>query len=324
MRSTDLKDRVIGRWRGILPSLGLSDSYLSGKHGPCPFCGGKDRFRFADVKGMGTWYCSQCGDAGRSGYGGTGWDLVMKLHKCVFLDAKKLIEPLIDSAPIIMPRAADMSETNQRYLGLWKSADRLNGSDPASRYLAARGIRFDTYPSQLRFMGSMPYMHKTGELRKTFHPAMLAMFVAPDLETRTLHITYLDNDGHKASLDPARKMAPGPVPRGGAVRLAHSAETLGIAEGIETALSAMLLDGIPVWSALNASAMLNWEPPANVKNVIVYADNDFSFTGQSAAFSLAHKLTMNHFKVEVRLPDIAYAGDKGADWNDALLAGCAS
>lgn len=318
MRNSNLSDRVIGRWRGLLPSLGLSASYLSGKHGPCPFCAGKDRWRFADAKGMGTWYCSQCGDSARSGYGGTGWDLVMRLNKCTFFEAKKLVEPYIETAPIILPKAADYTITQTRYMGLWKSGDPLDGEDLASRYLANRGISFIEYPKQLRFLGTTPYTHSDKKI--SYHPAMLALFVGPDRESRTLHVTYLDQDGRKADLEPARKLAPGPVPKGGAVRLAASAETMGVAEGIETALSAMILDGVPVWSALSAGALLNWQPPPGARNVIVYGDTDASFTGQSAAYSLAHKLRTEGYAVDVRLPPLEVGGAKGADWNDVLRA----
>lgn len=41
----------------------------NGRHGPCPKCGGKDRFRLDDLDGRGTWICSQCGN-------GDGLDLV--------------------------------------------------------------------------------------------------------------------------------------------------------------------------------------------------------------------------------------------------------
>jgi len=40
---------------------------------PCPICGGKDRFRFDDKRGEGTYYCGQCG-------AGTGIILLRKLH----------------------------------------------------------------------------------------------------------------------------------------------------------------------------------------------------------------------------------------------------
>lgn len=52
-----------GRWRDTLEGYGCH--LPSGrKHGPCPMCGGKDRFRFDDKDGRGTWFCSHCGSAG--------------------------------------------------------------------------------------------------------------------------------------------------------------------------------------------------------------------------------------------------------------------
>lgn len=47
-----------GRWLSILNGLGLS--ICGHKHQPCPVCGGKDRFRFDDKDGRGTWFCNQC------------------------------------------------------------------------------------------------------------------------------------------------------------------------------------------------------------------------------------------------------------------------
>jgi phage/plasmid primase-like uncharacterized protein len=48
-----------GQWKNILESYGAK--LPSGRHhGPCPVCGGKDRFRFDDKNGRGTWFCSQC------------------------------------------------------------------------------------------------------------------------------------------------------------------------------------------------------------------------------------------------------------------------
>ena len=52
-------DQFLGQWRLVLNNYGCQ---LPGgsKHGPCPVCGGKDRFRFDDKNGRGTWFCSQC------------------------------------------------------------------------------------------------------------------------------------------------------------------------------------------------------------------------------------------------------------------------
>ncbi len=52
-------DQFHGQWQTVLNNYGCQ--LPSGrKHGPCPVCGGKDRFRFDDKNGRGTWFCSQC------------------------------------------------------------------------------------------------------------------------------------------------------------------------------------------------------------------------------------------------------------------------
>ena len=47
----DVRHVAQGRWRSILAVLGADEKTLSGKHGPCPMCGGRDRFRFDDKEG---------------------------------------------------------------------------------------------------------------------------------------------------------------------------------------------------------------------------------------------------------------------------------
>src|SRR5438045_2150071 len=54
-------ERARNRWREILPQLGIDSRFLTNKHGPCPLCGGKDRFRFDDKDGEGSYICGQCG-----------------------------------------------------------------------------------------------------------------------------------------------------------------------------------------------------------------------------------------------------------------------
>ena len=73
----DVKVQANGRWRDILPSLGIDRSYLTGKHTACPICReGKNRFRFTDWRGDGGWIC---GKGGCDDHGG-GVDLVMKVN----------------------------------------------------------------------------------------------------------------------------------------------------------------------------------------------------------------------------------------------------
>lgn len=98
--------------------------------------------------------------------------------------------------------------------------------------------------------------------------------------------------------------------------MSAAAATMGIAEGIETALSAQLLFSVPVWAAISAGALLKWKPPEEAKGIIVFADRDESFAGQNAAYSLAYRLKTEGFSVEVRMPD----AEEGRDWNDALIS----
>jgi 5S rRNA maturation endonuclease (ribonuclease M5) len=56
------------------------------QHGPCPACGGKDRFRFDDQEGKGTWFCNQC-----QPQAGDGFDLVQNVRGCAFPEALQLV-----------------------------------------------------------------------------------------------------------------------------------------------------------------------------------------------------------------------------------------
>lgn len=75
-----------GRWRDVLENYGAR--LPSGhKHGACPCCGGKDRFRFDDKNGRGTWYCSQCPEES----GGGLKLLSMLIGKSTMETAKELV-----------------------------------------------------------------------------------------------------------------------------------------------------------------------------------------------------------------------------------------
>jgi putative DNA primase/helicase len=150
-----------------------------------------------------------------------------------------------------------------------------------------------------------------GEFHGRF-PAMLAVVITADYQIAGVHRTYLTPDGHKADVPCVRKLM-GTLPAGAAVRLADHADVLGIAEGIETALSAKILFDVPCWSALNSYGLTTWSPPPEVHDVVVFGDNDTKFGGQAAAWSLAHRLACKGIAVRVEIPPTA-----GDDWNDVL------
>jgi phage/plasmid primase-like uncharacterized protein len=87
-----ITDEVVGRWRELLPRLGVDKKFLTGRNGPCPACGGRDRFRFHDRTKNGDYYCNQCG-------AGKGLGLVMKVNGWDARTAVKAIRELIGGAP---------------------------------------------------------------------------------------------------------------------------------------------------------------------------------------------------------------------------------
>jgi len=72
-----IKDAARGRWVYVLGSMGVDTSRLRPVHGPCPGCGGRDRFRFDDRDGNGTWIC---GGGGGEPLAGDGIALLMHVR----------------------------------------------------------------------------------------------------------------------------------------------------------------------------------------------------------------------------------------------------
>lgn len=68
-RAEEVRAAANGNWISVLSRQGVNTELLQNRHGPCPGCGGKDRFRWDDKNGDGTWICSQGGGGAISGDG---------------------------------------------------------------------------------------------------------------------------------------------------------------------------------------------------------------------------------------------------------------
>ncbi len=91
---------ALGRWSDLLAALGgLEPAQLNGRHQPCPLCGGRDRYRFDDLQGSGSWFCNQCGGKDQLGGGGTGIDLLMRLRHWSYRQACEAVERYLELAP---------------------------------------------------------------------------------------------------------------------------------------------------------------------------------------------------------------------------------
>jgi putative DNA primase/helicase len=300
-------------WPHILPAIGISAIYLTGKNGPCPLCpypGGRDRWRFLDTDGNGTWICSRCGS-------GSGADLVMRFRGLPFKDAADLIEGVIGNGDLQPCPARPRFDPRAGLQALWRGAKPIQPGDPTDMWLRHRGVGLEPYPSALRTGRRVRYTDNG-----TVHPAMLALVTGPDGKPATIHRTYLTPDGHKAQVEKPRKLY-SEVVKGAAIRLTPPAPIMGIAEGIETALAAAKLFNVPTWAATCAGMLDCFEPPSEVTKLIVFADNDPSGAGEQAAMKLASRLARDRhgaareITVSVHMPTAI-----GDDWNDVLL-GCA-
>lgn len=298
----DIKNRTCGYWMSIYQSLGISVG--DGRHTGCPICGSGNnnhRFRMDDKDGAGTWICSQCG-------AGDGFSLIMKVLTVDFKGAVEAVENIIGTCKK-QPINNGLQYNPERLRALYKNSKPLTGNCLGSDYLKSRGL--STFPATLRYIREC-YEPSTKEKL----PAILATFSAPDGEAITLHRTYLSLTGNKADIEnPKLTMTPKKEMKGGAVRLFPATDTIGVSEGLETAIACHeSLNGWPVWATLSTSLMVAFEPPAGIKTVIIFSDNDKNYAGQKAAYTLANKLVLKNFTVDVQVPETP-----GNDFLDELL-----
>jgi hypothetical protein len=68
----EVRNAASGKWDQVLLAVcdgRVGADHLQDRHGPCPGCGGNDRFRFDDRDGSGSFICSQGGGGNLSGDG---------------------------------------------------------------------------------------------------------------------------------------------------------------------------------------------------------------------------------------------------------------
>lgn len=233
--------------------------------GPCPGCGGDDRFSLNTAKNL--FNCRICGAKG---------DQVHLVMLARGLDFRGALDWLCGERQELSPaelaerrrRAEENAERQARENERYRQAARRaawkiwqEGVPPEATavrdYLALRGIGQEVLPQLpacLRFHPACPYMVSDdgGRTWREIHrgPAMLAAIQAQDGKFVGVHRTWLDlgdPKGKAAIADPVTGKAQKAkktlgVKKGGAIRLTPpgtTAHQLIMAEGIETTLSAM-------------------------------------------------------------------------------------
>lgn len=211
-------------------------------------------------------------------------------------------------APLrLTPERPDEAQLRRqrRARALWEAAEPIDGT-LGEVYLRARGIA-PPWPQSLRYLSRLEHT-----MRPTRHPALIAAVQDSKGDVSAIQRIWLSDDGRaKAALDPA-KAALGPM-RDGAVRLGPPSPMMGLAEGVETALSAQRLYSLPVWASLGASRLKAVWLPKSCRTVVVFADNG------EAGLRLAREACAQ-FRRQGRTAFIQPPRRDFGDFNDVLRA----
>jgi hypothetical protein len=198
-------------------------------------------------------------------------------------------------------RQADRSRAYA--IRLWGGAGPIAGT-LAERYLGGRGLAVES--SELRFHPRAP--HGPRPLTR-FRPAMIAA-VRDGSGVVAVHRTFLDARGGGLAAIKEPRCGLGRF-GSGTVRLGGAARRMGLAEGIETALSASAMFGVPCWATLGTERFRLVALPEEVEELVLFLDHD---AGGRRAEALA-RAAFGRLRIEARYP-----ARRGADWNDVLRA----
>lgn len=313
-----LAKRTQGKWYSILTLHGISKEYLSGGHGPCPFCGGRDRWRWDNKDNNGSGFCNQC-DAKGSGF--------TILAKWLGLEGRanfpKLLEkvassisycPEVDEKPETLRKHKISIERKRRYATkIWERARPLFEDEKCEvvKYLKRRGLELPFNSKALRV--SNDDFWRDGELLESF-PMLICKITDASGNFMGIHRTYIFSES-----DYERRIF-GSI-SGGAIQFDSAKEVLHVAEGVETSLAIRkVFPNESVWSALNAGNMARLEIPEGVLELHIWADLDRNKVGEKSAHALARRANSKGIKVFIHTPDGPIPeGHKSLDWLDVYV-----
>lgn len=327
-------------WVSVLTDAGAG-AYLTGRNGPCPFCGGTDRFAFSPRKV--AWVCRHC----TGGYASC-QDFLMRfmgytefrqladhVRRFYGYQAGSPQRSVLQPARAHVPKARviDKEGAWARMETVWNAARAVVDGDPVDRYLRARLPGLQSIPQEIRTHPALDYWDAPAQAGgRPVHGGTFAAMVVRGFDADSLwvqlHKTYLTYEGSKAPVAHPKKTSVSVGSNSFAFRLGEpEGDTLGVAEGIETALAASLLTGLAVWSCHSSSILPNFTVPqylrTRVRRIVIYADSDRAKQGKRAGSLAAAALARRLRKAGVT-STIVRAGKADTDMVDLVQSGEAS
>jgi phage/plasmid primase-like uncharacterized protein len=310
---------AIDRARGV-DALEVARRYIVLKRvtanewaGPCPGCGGNDRFRLNPKKQV--FLCRQCGAKGKGAI-----DLVMLALGVGFAKAVEELAgqwtspPPTLRAPAKTTQEEDAAHNSRRALAIFGSARSIRGTI-AERYLTkVRGCDLN----QLLELDDVLQFEPRCPFGTELLPCLIAL--VRDVLTnapKAIQRTVLNSDGQKID-----RRSLGPT-KSGAVKLWPDAEVtygLVVGEGLETTAAAAthiehrgtLLQ--PAWALIDSANLSSFPVLPGVEALTILVDHDANGVGQAAAAACAARWS-GAGREAIRLtPEIG-----GTDFNDLTL-----
>ncbi|QTL95330.1 DUF927 domain-containing protein [Aeromonas jandaei] len=265
---SDVAAAACGHWPMVLASLGI-DVPGRRQHGPCPACGGKDRFRLDDKEGRGTFICNECG-------AGDGLDLVARVTGKPLKEAAAMVAPLVGLSGAGM----DPAERERLQQSQQARAEQERKQGDLMRKKAARRAAAIVQDCQT---GQSPYLVRKGitwpkglmtstviAIGKESFPHGSTVVTLTDEGDYLVNVQLIRHDGFKSYLPGGQKQ--------GAYHRIDGGELIAVVEGYATGLSVHLVTGATVYCAMDAGNLVNVAGTARRQHpqamILVCGDND--------------------------------------------------
>lgn len=313
-----------GHWPELLAAIGIIVP-SQGKHGPCPVCGGTDRFRLDDKGGRGTWICSQCDKPS-----GDGLDLVCRVTGKSPKEAAGLLAPLVG----LSFGGLDPAERGRIHQQQQARAEADAKQAALQRQRAARraiAILQNCEPGQAAYLADKGLAEVVGHITQrvivvgplTFPAGSLVVSLRNDAG-ELVNVQLIAPDGGKGYLAGGQKAGAFHPIEGGAL--------VAVVEGYATGLSVHLATGATVYCAMDCGNLLAVATIARSQHpesrILLCGDNDAATKGnpgmtkaEQAAAAIGGLVAIppcvrdgdpSHFVDASNMVSLSTAGD----WND--------